>query len=111
MTTQFKGSDGGTWLRPGSIYAVQSIYISHDQSLQYRILGNEPNTPALFSASDFEIIDPTLPPSWRIFDLGNGNFVIGPSAWTAKGYWERYFDGDEEARQEFETYCTRIDQS
>ena len=110
MTTRFKGTEGGSWLRQGCIYAVQSIYISPDQGCQYRILGDEPNTPALFAASDFEIIDATLPPFWVVFDLGNRRWVIGPSAWTVAGYWERYFDGDHEAKQAFEIYCTRIDQ-
>lgn len=111
MTTRFIGSNGENWLHQNCIYAVQSIYIDPDEGCKYRILGEELNTPALFSAADFEIIDASLPPSWVVFELGNGSFVIGPAAWTATGFWERYFDGDQEARQEFETYRSRIDQN
>ncbi len=109
MTTRYKSIDGDSWLREGRIYAVQSIYVSADEGVQYRILGEEPNTPALFAAGDFEIIDATMPPTWIVFDLGSRNFVIGPADWTSPGYWELYFEGDQEARQKFETHCTRLD--
>ena len=111
MTARFIGSNGGTWLHQKCIYAVQSIYIDPDEGCKYRILGNEPNAPALFLAVDFEIVDGTMPPSWVVYDLDNRKFVIGPAAWTALGYWDRYFDEDQEARQEFETHRTRINQS
>jgi hypothetical protein len=109
MTARFIGSNGGNWLHQKCIYAIQSIYIDPNESCKYRILANEPNTPALFPAVDFEIVDGTMPPSWVVYDLGNRKFVIGPAAWTVSGFWERYFDDDQEARQKFEIYCTRID--
>jgi hypothetical protein len=59
------------------------------------------DSPVLSPLEEFEITDPTLAPTWQAFQR-DASLVMRPPAWNEEGFWERYFDGDSEAREIFE---------
>lgn len=53
--------------------------------------------PAVFKASQFEVIDNNKSPNWDVNIGEDGFIVIGPKSWHDLGFWERCYDGDTSA--------------
>lgn len=104
MIVQYLRTDEQNWLREGACYVVQAIYFDQQQGARYRIISEDASTPALFVASEFLLVDGSLPSSWCIHVHLDGSFVFGPSAWLELGFWTRYFDGDDDAKRIFELH-------
>ena len=102
MIVQYTKQDDQNWLRTGSNYAVQAIYFGQQQGARYRIISDDAATPALFSVSDFTIVDGSIPPWWSAHVHANGDFELSPPAWLEPAFWVRYFDDDEDAKRVFE---------
>ncbi len=100
------GSDG--WLTIGHEYIVLSIYGGKD-SVKFRILDDQKVTPALHSAEHFVITDPTVPPDWA-FNLNSEEeeWRLGPTAWSADGFWSAFFDGDPSAQALFDNVAAKL---
>jgi hypothetical protein len=101
MIVQYTNQDDANWLRCGARYTVQAVYFDRQQGVRYRIMSDDAATPALFPATEFTLIDGTMPDSWIAFVHSNGEFELSPPAWVEPGFWARYFDGDAEAIRVF----------
>ena len=108
MIVQYTANAEQNWLRTGSKYAVQAVYFDRVQGARYRIISDDAATPAMFSASDFMLIDRRIPESWCAHVHTNGDFELSPAAWLEPGFWERFFGDKDEAKQVFDFYTTPI---
>lgn len=95
--------DNDPWLTVGKTYSVLSIFFSWKGILKFRLIGDDGKTPALHDARQFEPITSKLPKTWGIDFQPNNYFEIAPRTWLEQGFWERFFDGDKEAIEIFET--------
>jgi hypothetical protein len=78
------------------------VIFSKDGRAQVRLIGKEPNTPALFDLQQFEIVSPKLPTSWIIVSYSEGSYTLTPASWAERKFWEMYFDREPKAVQLFE---------
>lgn len=90
------------WLTVGSEYVVLALSVVPGRNVTFRLIGNDGRTPALFAASQFEIIRGNIPSVWEVQIEEEGRLEIGPRPWLRPGFWEDYFDGMPEATTEFE---------
>lgn len=67
----------------------------------FRMFGDE-CTPALFGASQFEVVSDAIPSAWRVRRVGDSLLLLEPEAWLTPGFWEAYFNLDPEAERIFE---------
>jgi hypothetical protein len=96
-----QGIDHRSWLNAGSVYVVLAIEHYPGGSVGFRIASESNRQPMLFNASDFHVVDNTLPRSWRFLDVYNNIVVLGPEAFGQSGFWERCFDFEPEALEEY----------
>jgi hypothetical protein len=94
--------DGGAWLTLGREYLVLSILAVPGNGIRFRIVADNGRTPILEDSSLFRASNVALPISWVASVSADGVLEIGPARWLTRGYWERYFDRDEEAVAIFE---------
>ena len=98
------------WLKKGETYTVLSLY-AEKMGVSYRILSGDPPTPVLHSAKIFEVLDGSIPSSWRVGINDAGEFMeLTPEPWLEPGFWERYFDQDDQAIELFEQEVQKMDQ-
>ncbi len=88
------------WITEGEDYHVLSIIYDERKIFFYRIIGDDGITPALFESNLFVPVSSTIPSNWTINFDGN-IFQLAPLSWLTPGFWEKYFDGDHEAREIF----------
>ena len=91
------------WLKLDGVYDVLSFTAGLNRGVLLRILDEK--SAGLFPLQQFEIVDGTIPTSWRATALPTGDISFGPQSWREPGFWERYFDGNEEARKIFDEEC------
>jgi len=96
-------SDG--WLTVGREYMVLCLYIDASRGVLLRLLGDDKFTPAMFSGELFEITEETVPHIWIVKKEACGDFSLGPKAWSESGFWERYFDREDDAVEVFHEQC------
>ena len=87
------------WLKVGATYDVLSISVDERGRCLFRIAADQQDDPGLFSSTQFELVDNSLPTIWTITLARGGGMFLGPSEWAKPGFWEAYFDGDEQSRQ------------
>lgn len=81
-------------------YRVLSILVQPGRGAKFRIVTDD-GTPALFNAAMFATSDGNLPPNWVVRASETGVVEIAPAKWLQPGFWERFFDGDPAAREDF----------
>jgi hypothetical protein len=97
-----EGSASG-WIDLGQLCDVLEIYNSPRQAMFLRIEADDDRTPGLFEASQFEVVDGTVPDGWG-FDISpSEGFTLAPKQWLRPGFWEDYFDDVPEAVEEYES--------
>jgi hypothetical protein len=89
------------WLTLGREYVVLSVLADTNGQVLYRLISDDQRTPALFAATQFKVISSGIPSCWRIRIPIEGGLELAPEAWLSPGFWESYFDGDEEAETAF----------
>jgi hypothetical protein len=89
------------WLTLGREYVVLSVLADTKGDVMYRLISDDQLTPALFDAAQFEVVSSTLATSWCIRVPAEGGLELAPAAWLTPGFWESYFDGEEEALTAF----------
>jgi hypothetical protein len=87
------------------VYHVLSIFVAERTGL--RLVAEEP-TPAVFNPEMFEVISAVIPPSWVATFPKPGFLRLAPNAWSAEGFWDRFFDGDPEAVAAFNEERAKI---
>lgn len=100
--------ESSTWMTIDSVYTVLAIDVSPGQSPHFRIVGDNPHTPALFDCRMFSVVEGSFPSSWQVYLSPQGHMEIGPLAWLRPGYWDAYFDGDPGAERVFEAERQRM---
>lgn len=97
-----RGSVSATgWLPMDMELSVLAVMSDSASGTKYLLWSEQQNSPALFPANEFEIVDGSLPEAWRLsLDL-NGYAYLAPFGWHASGFWERYYDGEPEAVRVF----------
>ena len=85
------------WLTVGAEYAVLEISARPGGPIELHLPTNSPGDLGWFPSTSFVIVDDSVPAIWvtQIDDLGN--VQVGPMAWLAPGFWERFYDGEETA--------------
>lgn len=100
---------GRSWPKIGERMVVLEVEVSLGKEPLYRI-ERDAGTPVLVPASEVKILDGSLPVDWAVgFDVPTGTFLLGPPAWQSLGFWERFFDFDPMARQDYDAHRRRID--
>lgn len=82
------------WLKHGQSYVVLAVECQVHPMVCYRIEGGDSRTPALFEVDLFEIVDPSISPSWVATHSLGGALKLQPVDWGCPGFWERFFDGE-----------------
>ena len=90
-----------SWLTIGKTYLVLSVYAFVGRDLMLRLIGDDPNTPILVNARQFETTCIQMPSNWRAIIDDKGNFQLTPEPWSKRGFWESYFNGEHAAEQLF----------
>ncbi len=90
-----------SWLTIGKTYLVLSVYAIVGRDLMLRLIGDDPNTPILVNARQFETTCIQMPSNWRAIIDDKGNFQLTPEPWSKPGFWESYFNGERAAEQLF----------
>jgi hypothetical protein len=96
------------WLEPGQYLSVLAISSTPSTGSRFLLWSKKQSGPALFPASDFEVLDQSLPPAWVAQVDLNGYVEFAPKEWLCEGFWERYYDDDPEAEQVFKNGVAAI---
>jgi hypothetical protein len=94
-------AETSTWLTVGRIYDVLEVYAYPGGPVELRIESDDQKTPALFDSSCFVTVDETIAESWVASVGESGTFLLGPKEWSLPGFWESFFDGNDEALKSF----------
>lgn len=93
------------WLTIGKEYVVLSLEVralSVENRVYLSIQSDDGANPVLFEADQFVTVSSKMPANWVISLDEFGNMNIEPQKWSRPGFWEDYFNFDEDARQDFE---------
>jgi hypothetical protein len=82
-------------LTPGRTYLVYEI--NNDS---FRVC-NDKEEPILYPKELFRVIDNSIPSGWIMVDFGDGEYSLGPREVNKRGFFERYFDGENEEVEAF----------
>ena len=85
------------------------VVVGYDDSY-YRVV-DDSGEPILFPKFLFDVESVWEPSDWVREDHGEGDFGVGPPECMARGFYERWFDGDPAARATFERVRQRIEAS
>jgi hypothetical protein len=96
------------WLTVGRVYLVLSLYLApHGNSVQ--IMDDQGPGPGFYRLDQFDLVDGSVPAIWVASKMpGGSELSLEPAAWTPVGFWERYFDGDPEARALFKQELAKL---
>jgi hypothetical protein len=90
--------DTSSWLTIGKEYVVLEVEVNSLEKTFYRLIGDNDNKmPALYNASQFEIVDGGMPKNWEVSQLSDGTLIICPKVWQEPGFWEDCYDHDPKA--------------
>lgn len=93
------------WLEHGATYAVLFLQTCRQKVL---VWSEKQGAAALFSLSEFDIVDNSLPKSWVVGVDLNGYVVLGPARWLEGDFWDRYHEADPVAVKTFEEERARM---
>ncbi|MCC8961837.1 hypothetical protein H8A95_05760 [Bradyrhizobium sp. Pear76] len=87
------------WLTIGKEYLVLEVFVDEQAGSRFRVISDDADTPILARSSEFEAVSDTIPKCWVVTFKAN-LLLFSPAAFRGD-FWERYFDGDAAARNEF----------
>jgi hypothetical protein len=91
----------------GGVYHVLCIWSQQGQ-VSLRVVGKEPETPALYRLEMFEVVSSKVPAVWEAFAPRPDCLSISPPEWNQTGFWEDFFDRDPVAAECFERIRAQI---
>lgn len=97
-----------SWLSVGNTYHALSLVFDARQVVLVRLVADDGLTPGLCRLEQFDVISPKIPSNWVVGHWGGSCLELSPQAWLGTDYWDRYFDGDRDARLVFEKELRRI---
>jgi hypothetical protein len=89
--------DRSPWLTIGKGYVVLSVLFGARTQPLLRLVGDGGNGLALFRWDEFEIVSSIIPPTWILFPGPQSLVQLAPQPWTSPGFWERYYNQDQDA--------------
>ena len=99
------------WLTLGKTYHVLEIWHSFGKPTLFRLLSDDGYTPALYDASQFEMLTNVIPSNWIVSMKVSEFFSLTPKTWDVPNFWESFFDGDPHAKKIFsDTYNFIVDE-
>jgi len=96
------------WLTVGKIYHVLSVLLDAQGRWLLRLVGDSQPGVGLFGLEQFDIVSSKIPERWVVTWNREGVFELTTAAWNEVGFWERYFDGDSNAKTVFEREMAAI---
>jgi len=103
--------DRSPWLTIGQVYHVLEVVQDAYGKWSLRANGDGSNGPALFRLEQFEIVSRRVASSWIVRWNERGGFSLTTESWSQPGYWERFYDGDVDARKVFHEEVEKIIQA
>ena len=98
------------WLAVGKVYLVLEILVREQKYVKFRLVSDDNNTPAFHDSSQFELVSDVVPKCWIATFEPSQDFYLLPSTFAQQGFWERYFDGDDEVRHAFEEVLNALEE-
>lgn len=98
MKIKIKNSGHIKNLSPGIAYAVIAI-----DDIYYRVV-NDNEEPVLYKKYLFDIIDSHVPEHWIKREYSDGEFYLNPPEFSQVGFFEDYFNGNQDAVNEYNSY-------
>lgn len=95
------------WLTKGALYDVLSMRIETEIRVTIQVLTDPHHMPGIFDFALFEIIDNALPQNWTV-EKEDGIITFSPKSWRVLGFWEKFFDNDDECRKIFADELAQI---
>jgi hypothetical protein len=92
----------GAWLTLHREYQVLAILGIPGRSIKFRVLSDDGHTPILADSTLFAASDQSLPRSWVCAVTQDGVVELAPKKWLEPGFWERFFDRDQQALEAFQ---------
>ena len=99
------------WLTVGSTYNVLSVVLDVHSRWWLRLISDQRSSIGLFRREQFQIVSANLPSTWIVSWSDGGTFELSPQEWLVPRFWERYFEGDGDARAAFEREARKIIES
>lgn len=65
--------------------------------------------PTMWAVDGFEVSDSKLPSNWHVKFDEDGTITLSPRELQAARFWWSYFEGDDQARSQFEAAITQAD--
>lgn len=102
VTNQTESRD--PWLTVGKEYQVLSIVVHLQRNILFQLISDDVSkVPVMFTWDQFEIVDARLPSRWVVsVDPEFGEIRFAPSKWLRPGFWDSYFDGNQDAIDDFD---------
>ena len=97
-----------SWLTIGKEYVVLEVFVDHQTGSRFRVISDDAGTPILARSSEFEAVSDEIPKCW-VATFGPNWLAFRPSSFRGD-FWERYFDGDKGARNEFNEVVKAIEE-
>jgi hypothetical protein len=72
----------------------------------YRLL-NDLGEPILYPRQAFRVVDQTVPNNWVWDRYSEDEYYAGPKELERPGFYEDYFDGNQEAVKQFDEFVRR----
>jgi hypothetical protein len=92
------------WFEPGDVAVVLMLTVSGSAGSEYLLWSKNQQSIGMFSPSEFEIVDGSLPGIWMASLDHNGNVALAPQEWLNAGFWERYHEEDADAMNSFKKW-------
>jgi len=96
------------WLRLDGVYEVLSLCMDLAGGVFVQLIGEKDPNPGFYPLKQFEVVDGFMSRNWVVHMRSDGGLHIGPAPWMVPGFWERYFEGDADAKETFERERLRI---
>ena len=97
MKVRLRESVKDPWLRGGQEYVVLSL-ISSPRGVEFRICSGSELTPVIHSSAMFDITSDALPSGWVAYISREGGYLeLSPPEWNKVGFWQKFFDGDDDS--------------
>tara|TARA_R110002096_G_scaffold29497_13_gene88830 strand:- start:30681 stop:31064 length:384 start_codon:yes stop_codon:yes gene_type:complete len=93
--------ESSVWLTIDKEYLVLSVHVDGNGQVSFQLVGDDEFTPAFHRAEQFNIVSNLIPSIWCVDYAPGGAFDLVPRAWREKGFWEKFFDGESDARALF----------
>lgn len=100
ITKTFQKSS--SWLSIGNEYLVSEVSMRPEREILYRLQGDtNKELPAIYDARQFEVVTNTIPSNWIVIQECDGIITFTPANWSIPGFWENFFDGDQNAIESY----------